>query len=373
MLLIVSTLLIAQTGCGESLMLEDATETVTDSSAADSSAESKPEKKEQTSAGAAAIMGQLKDTSEEETENDKDDGSKYLENFVASTNTDVIDLVPYELKNIDPDRDENTDSIQLRINEDSKDHSIASIRFWIDGTISDFVCGEDDYDIFRGAYACDFNFTDDVSNIVTVFTSSRNGQHLTTLYSFKDDSVTEIDSFGGFIDFLSIDGAGEFSITEATNIQTSKYGVMYVKKNFRTGETYDSSTEKYVQELVLDSNSVGYYPEEGHFAFGYPFSLKKELTLYVNSDEDYETGSLPINFRGVIKEMMLTDEELNPKVLLVEPEEGWSDSETNIDSPIYAPSSAGTDDFNPENYKGWISFTELSDTSNEGFYIEAQQ
>ena len=57
----------------------------------------------------------------------------------------------------------------------------------------------------------------------------------------------------------------------------------------------------------------------------------------------------------------------------VEPEEGWSDSETNIDSPIYAPSSAGTDDFNPENYKGWISFTELSDTSNEGFYIEAQQ
>ena len=148
---------------------------------------------------------------------------------------------------------------------------------------------------------------------------------------------------------------------------------MYVKKNFRTGETYDSSTEKYVQELVLDSNSVGYYPEEGHFAFGYPFSLKKELTLYVNSDEDYETGSLPINFRGVIKEMMLTDEELNPKVLLVEPEEGWSDSETNIDSPIYAPSSAGTDDFNPENYTGWISFTELSDTSNEGFYIEAQQ
>ena len=100
MLLIVSTLLFAQTGCGESLMLEDATETVTDSSAADSSAESKPEKKEQTSAGAAAIMGQLKDTSEEETENDKDDGSKYLENFVASTNTDVIDLVPYELKNI---------------------------------------------------------------------------------------------------------------------------------------------------------------------------------------------------------------------------------------------------------------------------------
>lgn len=374
-LLLASVLTISLTGCGEPLIIEDATEAV-DSSVSDSAATEADQNtaSQQTSAGAAAIIGQLTNQSDEseESEEETSEDNVYTKNLVPSANKDVIDLIPYDIQALDPDHDEETDTIQLRINEDSRDHEISGLRFWIDGTINDFVYDANEYDTLRGVYVCDLNFTDNLSNIITVFTSSRTGRHQTTVYSFEDDTVKLIDSFDGFIDFLSVDGAGEFSITEATDIKTSTYGTMYVRKNFQTSQTTDYEAGVNTQELVLESNSIGYYPEEGHFAIGYPFSLKNELTLYVNSEESYETGTLPINFRGVIKEAIIEDKQV-PNVFLVEPEEGWSDSETNIDSPIYAPSSAGSEDYNPENYTGWISYTELSDVANEGFYVETQQ
>ena len=375
-LIIASILVLSQTGCGESLMIEDATEAVDDSSVSgDDSTEATPTPR-QPSGGAAAIIGQLNSHSDESsTPETPDSGSDvYTADFVNSSNKDVVDLIPYEIMDLDPNRDEESDTIQLRINEDSKDHKISSLRFWIDGTINDFVCDADEYDTFRGAYVCDLNFTDNVSNLITVFTSSRTGRHQTTIYSYDDDVVTLSGTFGGFVDFLSIDGAGDFSITEVTDIKTSEYGNMYVRKNFQTSQKYDSETNENVQELTIASNSIGYYPEEGHFAIGYPFSLKKELTLYVNSEESYETGTLPINFRGLIQEAIIEDDNYEkPNVFRVEPEDGWTDSETNVDSPIYEPSGAGSDDFDPDNYSGWISYTELTDVANEGFHTESQQ
>ena len=379
-LILASILVLSMTGCGEPLMLEDAREEAQDTSAADSgagdsvTAESSQDTPGQTSAGAAAIMEQLGHDSTGEADQaaaDETQGDVYTANLVASTNTDVHDLIPYEARELDPDRDEETDTIQLRINEDSRDHSIASLRFWIDGTITDFICDAEEYDMFRGAYVCDLNFTDNLSNVITVFTSSQTGRHKTTIYSFVNDKMYENGSYGGFIDFMSIDGAGEFTITEATNIQTPAYGTMYVRKNFRTNEVYDYDVRDSIQELIIDSNSVGYYPEEGHFAIGYPFSLKSELTLYVNGEENYMTGKLPVNFRGLLMEAML-DENQEPNVFLVRPEDGWTDSETNIDSPLYAPSSAGSENFDPEDYTGWVAFTELGEVSNEGFYIDTQ-
>lgn len=369
LLIAASVIVLSQTGCGESLMLEDATETVDDSSLSDSVPNTPVPG--QTSAGAAAILGQLTGGADESAGEDASAGvyNDYTQNLIASTSKDVAELIPYEIQALDPDRDEETDTIQLRINEDSKDHKISSLRFWIDGTINDFVCNVDEYDVFRGAYVCDLNFTDNLSNIITVFTSSNTGRNQTSIYSFADDVVTLSGSYSGLIDFFSVDGAGEFSITDATDIKTSEYGTMYVRKNYQTNQTYSYDERNNVQELILTSNSIGYYPEEGHFAIGYPFSLNKELTLYVNEDENYQTGTLPINFRGVIKEALL-EEEQEPNVFYVEPEDGWTDSETNIDSPIYAPSSAGSEDFDPDDYAGWVSYTELSEVSKEDFSVE---
>ena len=94
----------------------------------------------------------------------------------------------------------------------------------------------------------------------------------------------------------------------------------------------------------------------------------------MNSEESYETGTLPINFRGVIQEAIIEDDNYEkPNVFRVEPEDGWTDSETNVDSPIYEPSGAGSDDFDPDNYSGWISYTELTDVASEGFHTESQQ
>ncbi len=369
LLIAASVIVLSQTGCGESLMLEDATETVDDSSLSDSVPNTPVPG--QTSAGAAAILGQLTGGADESAGEDASAGvyNDYTQNLIASTSKDVAELIPYEIQALDPDRDEETDTIQLRINEDSKDHKISSLRFWIDGTINDFVCNVDEYDVFRGAYVCDLNFTDNLSNIITVFTSSNTGRNQTSIYSFADDVVTLSGSYSGLIDFFSVDGAGEFSITDATDIKTSEYGTMYVRKNYQTNQTYSYDERNNVQELILTSNSIGYYPEEGHFAIGYPFSLNKELTLYVNEEENYQTGTLPINFRGVIKEALL-EEEQEPNVFYVEPEDGWTDSETNIDSPIYAPSSAGSEDFDPDDYAGWVSYTELSEVSKEDFSVE---
>lgn len=375
-LIIASVFVLSQTGCGESLMLEDATDAVTDSSVSDSDSSEATPTPRQPSGGAATIIGQLNANSDESSTPEKPDSGSdvYMADFVNSTNKDVVDLIPYEIMDLNPDRDEESDSIQLRINEDSRDHKISSLRFWIDGTITDFVCDVEEYDTFRGAYVCDLNYTDNLSNIFTVFTSSKTGRHQTTIYSYNDDVVTLSGSYGGFVDFLSIDGAGEFSITEATDIKTSEYGTMYVRKNFQSKQTYSYDVNENIQELTIASNSIGYYPEEGHFAIGYPFSLKKELTLYVNSEESYETGTLPINFRGVIQEAIIEDDNYEkPNVFRVEPEDGWTDRETNVDSPIYEPSGAGSDDFNPDNYSGWISYTELTDVANEGFHTESQQ
>ncbi|HAV27038.1 MAG TPA: hypothetical protein DCX23_01780, partial [Lachnospiraceae bacterium] len=211
-LIIASILVLSQTGCGESLMIEDATEAVDDSSVSGGDSSEATPTPRQPSGGAAAIIGQLNSHSDESsTPETPDSGSDiYTADFVNSSNKDVVDLIPYEIMDLDPDRDEESDTIQLRINEDSRDHKISSLRFWIDGTINDFVCDADEYDTFRGAYVCDLNFTDNVSNLITVFTSSRTGRHQTTIYSYDDDIVTLSGTFGGFVDFLSIDGAGDF-------------------------------------------------------------------------------------------------------------------------------------------------------------------
>ena len=251
-LIIASILVLSQTGCGESLMLEDATNAVADSSVSDSDSSQATPTPRQPSGGAATIIGQLSGHSDESsTPETPDSGSDvYMADFVNSTNKDVVDLIPYEIMDLDPDRDEESDTIQLRINEDSKDHKLSSLRFWIDGTINDFVCDAEEYDTFRGAYVCDLNYTDNLSNIITVFTSSRTGRHQTTLYSYHDDVVTLSGSYGGFIDFLSIDGAGDFSITEATDIKTSEYGTMYVRKNFQTKQTYSYDVNENIQEAL---------------------------------------------------------------------------------------------------------------------------
>lgn len=375
--IITAILALSLSGCGESLILEDASknaESTTSAPSSDSSKETTAEPGKE-SEGAAAILNQVRKQDSAGAEETDSASDVYTANFVASTSKDVIDLVPYDIKAIDPDRNDETDTIQLRINEDSRDHSIASLRFWIDGVISDFAIETDEYDIFSGAYACDLNFTDDLSNLITVFTSSRTGRHLTTLYSFAKDKATKNCSFTGFIDFLSVDGAGDFTITEATDIRSDEYGTMYVRKTYSTSEKYDYDTNCYVQEILLQSNSVGRYPEEGHFAYGYPFSLKKELTRYVNGNDgdSYMTGTLPVNFRGVISETKVNGDDLDTSAFLVIPEEGWTDSETNVDSPIYAPATAGSDSFDPNDYTGWVSFSELCDAANEVFHTDTKE
>ncbi|MDO4804612.1 MAG: hypothetical protein Q4A32_07315 [Lachnospiraceae bacterium] len=371
-IVIAAVLTLSLGGCGESLLLEDATEAA-DSSASASSSESGQETNAtpgKESVGAAAILNQVKGKdSQDEPEEDAATDDIYTANFISSTTKDVIDLVPYDIKAIDPDHNDETDTIQLRINEDSKDRSIASLRFWIDGTINDFAIDTDEYDIFSGAYACDLNFTDKLCNLVTVFTSSKTGEHQTTVYSFANDKAFEVAHLSGLIDFTSVDGAGDFSITEKAGIRTDKYGDMYIKKIYRTNEKYDYDAGDNIQELILHANAVGYYPEENHFAFGYPFSLNNTLTMYINGSEgdSYMTGTLPVNFRGVLSEMKMNGEELDSSVFLVTPEDGWTDSETNIDSPIYAPSSAGSEDFDPNDYTGWVSFSELCEAANEDF------
>lgn len=114
-LIIASILVLSQTGCGESLMIEDATEAVDDSSVSGGDSSEATPTPRQPSGGAAAIIGQLNSHSDESsTPETPDSGSDvYTADFVNSSNKDVVDLIPYEIMDLDPNRDEELSLIHI--------------------------------------------------------------------------------------------------------------------------------------------------------------------------------------------------------------------------------------------------------------------